>query len=49
MSEKWGPASAVRGVALACLLTPLSALTLGALSPWTFRLAFLLMGGSFGW
>ncbi len=49
MGEKWGEASAVKGVALACLLTPLIALTIGLTSPWVFGLVFFLMGGSLGW
>jgi hypothetical protein len=49
LSERRGPASAVRGVVLACLLTPLIALTLGRLHPQLFGLVFLLMGGSLGW
>jgi hypothetical protein len=49
LSEKRGPGTAVRGVALACLITPLLAMTLGTLSPWLFGLVFLLMGGSLGW
>lgn len=49
LSEKRGPATAVRAAALACLATPLVALTLGTLSPWIFSLVFLLMGGSLGW
>lgn len=49
LSEKRGPATAVRGVALACMVTPLLACTLGNLSPWLFGLVFLLMGGSLGW
>src|SRR5205085_3827248 len=49
LSERRSPAAAVRGVALACLLTPIMALTVGGLSPWLFGLVFLLMGGSLGW
>jgi uncharacterized membrane protein YjdF len=49
LSERRGPATAVRGVALAGLLTPLIALTLGRLHPQLFGLVFLLMGGSLGW
>ncbi len=49
LSEKRGPGASIRGVALACLLTPLVALTLGSGSPWLFGLVFLLMGGSLGW
>ncbi len=49
LSERRGPASAVRGVSLACLCTPLIALTLGSLRPQLFGLVFLLMGGSLGW
>jgi hypothetical protein len=60
LSERRGPAASVRCVALACLLTPLCALTVGALAPgaasggpslapWLFGLTFLLMGGSLGW
>jgi MFS family permease len=49
LSERRGPAASVRCVALACLLTPLCALTVGQLSPWLFGLTFLLMGGSLGW
>ena len=49
LSEKRGPAASIRGVAIACLLTPLIALTIGALNPWLFGLVFLLMGGSLGW
>lgn len=49
LSEKRGAAASVRGVAFACLLTPLLALTIGTLSPWLFGLVFLLMGGSLGW
>ena len=49
MGEKWGEASAVKGVALACFLTPLIAFTIGLTSPWIFGLVFLLMGGSLGW
>lgn len=49
LSERCGAAASVRGVAFACLLTPLLALTIGMLSPWLFGLVFLLMGGSLGW
>lgn len=49
LSEKRGPVAGVQGVALACLLTPLAALTIGTFSPWAFGVVFLLMGGSLGW
>ncbi|HZT43140.1 MAG TPA: MFS transporter [Chthonomonadaceae bacterium] len=49
LSERRSPATAVRALALACLLTPVLALTAGAHSPWLFGLVFLLMGGSLGW
>ena len=49
LSERRGPGASIRGVALACLLTPLIALTVGNVSPWLFGLVFLLMGGSLGW
>lgn len=49
LSERRGPATSVRAVGFACLLTPLLAMTLGSLSPWLFGLVFLLMGGSLGW
>ena len=49
LSEKRNPATAVRGLALGCLLTPVLAMTLGTLSPWLFALVFLLMGGTLGW
>jgi MFS family permease len=49
LSERFGSAMAVRGVALACLLTPVAAFTLGTFSPWFYGLVFLLMGGSLGW
>ena len=48
LSEKRGPASAVRGVALGCLLTPLLALTVGRISPSWYGLVFLTLGGSLG-
>ncbi|MCS6775177.1 MAG: MFS transporter [Chloroherpetonaceae bacterium] len=49
LSERRSPATAVRCLALVCLLTPIAALTTGSLSPWAFCLTFLLMGGSLGW
>ncbi len=49
LSEKRGPAASIRGVAIACLLTPLLAMTIGNINPWLFGLVFLLMGGSLGW
>ncbi len=49
LAEKRGPAQAVRGVAFACLLTPVIAMTVGLYSPWLFGLVFLMMGGSLGW
>lgn len=49
LSERRNPASAVRALAVGCLLTPLCALTIGGLSPWLFALVFLLMGGTLGW
>ncbi len=49
LAEKHGPAHAVRGVAFVCLLTPVTAMSIGLLSPWLFALVFLLMGGSLGW
>jgi MFS family permease len=49
LSEKYGPGASVRGVAVACLLTPILAMTVGLLSPWLFGLIFLLMGGSLNW
>lgn len=49
LSEKRNPATAVRALALGCLLTPILAMTLGVLSPWLFALVFLLMGGTLGW
>jgi MFS family permease len=49
LSEKRSPATAVRALAVGCLLTPILAMTVGALSPWLFTLVFLLMGGTLGW
>ncbi len=49
LSEKRNPATAVRALALGCLLTPVLAFTLGSLSPVLFTLVFLLMGGTLGW
>jgi MFS family permease len=49
LSERRGPGASVRGVAVACLLTPILAMTLGLLSPWLFGAIFLLMGGSLNW
>ena len=49
LSEKRNPATAVRALALGCLLTPIVAMTVGTLSPWLFALVFLLMGGTLGW
>ena len=49
LSEKRGPAASIRGVAIACLLTPVIAMTIGNSNPWLFGLVFLLMGGSLGW
>jgi hypothetical protein len=49
ISEKRGPAIAVRAVVLAHLLTPIAALTIGGISPIAFCLVYLLMGGSLGW
>ncbi|MCW3100184.1 MAG: transporter, major facilitator family [Chthonomonadaceae bacterium] len=49
LSEKRNPATAVRALAVGCLLTPILAMTVGALSPWLFALVFLLMGGTLGW
>lgn len=49
LSERRGAAYSIRGVACACVITPLLALTVGTLSPWLFGLVFLLMGGSLGW
>ncbi len=49
LSERRGPGASVRGVALACCITPLLALSLGRQSPWLFGLVFLLMGGSLNW
>ena len=49
LSEKQNPATAVRFLALGCLLTPVLAMTVGTLSPWLFALVFLLMGGTLGW
>jgi len=49
LSERRSPATAVRALAAAVLLTPLAALTVGALSPWAFGIVFFLMGGSLGW
>lgn len=49
LSERFGSAAAVRGAALACLLTPLCAITLGQISPWLYGMVFLLMGGTLGW
>jgi MFS family permease len=46
LSERKSPASAVRGVSLVCMVTPILALTIGSLSPWYFALVFLLTGGS---
>lgn len=48
LSEKRSPASAVRGVALGCLLTPVLALTVGRISPALYGLVFLTLGGSLG-
>ncbi len=39
----------MRGLALACLLSPVLAMTVGTLHPLLFGLVFLLMGGSLGW
>lgn len=49
MSEKRSPAAAVKAVSLACLLTPLAALTVGGVSPWAFGLVFVLLGGCQVW
>jgi len=49
LSEKRNPATAVRALSIGCLLTPILAMTIGALSPWLFALVFLLMGGTLGW
>ncbi len=49
LSERRNPATAVRALALGCLLTPILAMTLGTLSPWLFALVFLFMGGTLGW
>jgi MFS family permease len=49
LGEKRGSSTAVRGVALACLLTPICAFTVGSVSPWAYGIVFLLMGGSLGW
>jgi MFS family permease len=46
LSEKHNPASAVRGVAFVCMITPVIALTVGSFSQWHFGLVFLLTGGS---
>ena len=46
LSERKGPAMAVRGVAFVCMITPVIALTVGSFSPWNFGLVFLLTGGS---
>jgi MFS family permease len=46
LSERKSPASAVRGVAFVCMITPIVALTIGSMSPWHFGLVFLLTGGS---
>ncbi len=48
LSERRNPASAVRGVALGCLLTPILALTVGRISPALYGLVFLTLGGSLG-
>ena len=48
LSERRSPASAVRGVALGCLLTPILALTVGRISPALYGLVFLTLGGSLG-
>lgn len=49
LSERHSPATSVRGVALACCLTPLIAMTIGRLNPWIYGLSFLIMGGSLNW
>lgn len=49
LSERKSPASAVRALAFAVMLTPLAALSIGSLSPWLFGVVFFLMGGSLGW
>ena len=49
LSEKRSPATAVRAMAIGCLLTPVLAMTVGTLSPWLFALVFLIMGGTLGW
>lgn len=46
LSERKSPASAVRGVAFVCMITPIIAITIGTISPWHFGLVFLLTGGS---
>ena len=48
LSERRSPASAVRGVAFGCLLTPILALTVGRISPVWYGLVFLTLGGSLG-
>lgn len=49
LSERYGSATAVRGASIACLLTPICAVTLGQVSPWLYGIVFLLMGGTLGW
>jgi hypothetical protein len=49
LSERRSPATAVRALAAAVLLTPLAAITVGTHSPWMFGIVFFLMGGSLGW
>lgn len=49
ISERRNPASAVKGLAIVVVATPLIALTLGTISPWAFGLVYFLMGGSLGW
>ncbi len=49
LSERRSPATAVRALAAAVLLTPIAAITVGTISPWMFGIVFFLMGGSLGW
>ena len=46
LMERRGEASAVKGVSLICLLTPIYALVFGHLSPYYFGVVFLMTGGT---
>ncbi|HLJ57872.1 MAG TPA: MFS transporter [Chthonomonadaceae bacterium] len=46
LSEHRTPAAAVRGVALACTITPIIAITIGLRNPYYFSTVYLLTGGT---